>query len=252
MNNIIKYNIVIALVSLAFFSCKKAEERNCFKTAGEETSLIINLENSFDSLELYGNIIYNLIPDTLNKVVLEGGENLLPHIDVDYISPKRYKVSNENKCNFLRSYKKKVTANIHFKELGFIYFEGSENLTTLDTLKSSEFRMKIRDGAGSVNLLVENGYTSVVVTHGFGDFTIAGSSLITFLQCRTNSFCDARNLKTQNYIRAMSETQGEMKINADNTKLEAVINRGGNILYQGEPTDIELEKEGEGNLINID
>lgn len=252
MNLVFKYTYLASVTFLMLFSCKKAEERSCLKTTGEDTYLTIDIDNPFDSLELYSNIIYNLIPDTVNKIVLEGGENLLQHINIEYISPQRYKVSNENKCNFLRSFKKKVTANIHFKELGFLHFEGSENLTTKDTIKGAEFRMIIRDGAGSVKLLVESGYTSIVVSHGFGDFTIAGKSLITFLSCRTNSFCDATELITGNYLRVNSETQGDMKVNANNINLDAIINRGGNILYSGNPTEIDLEKNGDGNLINID
>lgn len=242
---------VIYLVSILFIfisSCKKSEERQCIKSAGDESERIEMISAPFDSLFLYDNIIYNLIPDTVNKVVFTGGENLLNFADLE-VESNKLKIKNNNRCNFLRSYQQKITATIHFEELNYIFFQGSEPLTALDSIKSNAFRMFIRDGAGSVNLMIDQGYTSIVIEHGYGDFTVKGKTVIAFLSCFSNSFCDATELYVSNNLIAHSNTQGEMRIRANSIPLEAKINQGGNIINYGTPSVIDLEKVGTGELI---
>jgi hypothetical protein len=240
---------IITILFLAI-SCKKAEDRACLKFVGDEASKTIPLEQT-DSLYLYDNLIYILVPDTSNFIELKGGENLLNHIECSNFNQK-LEVRNNNKCNFLRSYKKKIEAYIHIKELKFIHFEGAEKLTNEDTLVSGELRVFIRDGAGPVDLTVDNSYLSIAVTHGWGDFTMHGKTTNAFLNCNTNSFCNTADLIVDNELRVYSNTGGDMLVNAEGTLFNATIKRDGNILYTGNPVSIELENEGNGELLKIE
>jgi hypothetical protein len=231
-----------------FFACKKAEDRSCFKSVGDYNQRSLPMDTPFDSLFLYDNIIYQLIPDTMNKIVLEGGSNLLKHVSIES-GDGRLSVRNNNRCNFLRDYQKKITATIHFEELNYINFEGSEPLNTLDTLRSNNFRMFIKDGAGSVHLLVNQSYTSITIGHGYGDFTVSGFSEVAFLNCFTNSYCNARKLKVKDRLIVSSNTQGDMLVNADVIRLEAQTFRDGNIICQGEPDELDYQQIGNGSLI---
>ena len=237
------------IITILFFaiSCKKAEDRACLKFVGDEASKSIALEQT-DSLYLYDNLIYTLVPDTSNFIELKGGENLLNHIECSNYHDK-LEVRNKNKCNFLRSYKKKVEAYIHFKEIKFIHFEGAEKLTNEDTIVSGELRIFIRDGAGPVDLTVKNTYLSVVVTHGWGDFTMHGKTTNAFLNCNTNSFCNTLDLMVDNDLKVFSNTGGKMLVNAQGTFLNAIIKRNGDILYTGVPSSIELDDQGDGELL---
>lgn len=239
--------ILFALIILS--SCKKAEDRSCLKITGEETTKIVSLE-TVDSLFLYNNIIYTIIPDTSNYVELIGGKNLLNHIECLNFDQK-LEVRNKNKCNFLRSFKNKLNANIHVKKIKYIHFEGTENLSNSDTLKSGELRLVIRDGAGPVDLTVKNSYMSAVVTHGWGDFTIRGSTLSAFLNCSTNSFCNTTQLRVESDLKVYSNTGGNMTVNSHGAILEAIIKRDGHIFYQGTPNSIQLDKSGSGELIQL-
>jgi len=244
------YWIYILLISSILFSCKKAEDRSCLKFVGDESTKIIALEK-IDSLYLYDNIEYTLVPDNENFIELKGGKNLLNHIE--YLNyDDKLEVRNNNKCNFLRSYKKKVKAFIHVKEIKYIHFEGAEKLTNQDTLKSGELRLVIRDGAGPVELTVENSYMSAAITHGWGDFTLHGTTLTAFLNCSTNSFCNTTDLKVANDLKVFSNTGGNMVVNADGTDFNATIKRNGDILYTGVPNSIEVENTGDGELIGVD
>lgn len=241
--------IYIFLTLIILSSCKKAEDRSCLKNAGDETTKIVSLEST-DSLFLYNNIIYTIIPDTSSYVELIGGKNLLNHIECLSFDQK-LEVRNNNNCNFLRSFKKKVKANIHVEKITFIHFEGTESLSNLDTLISGELRLVIRDGAGPVDFTVKNGYMSAVVTHGWGDFTLRGSTSSAFLNCSTNSFCNTIDLHVESELKVYSNTGGNMTINASGTILDAIIKRDGNILYKGNPSSIKIDKSGSGELIKL-
>jgi hypothetical protein len=244
------YWIYIIVISFIAISCKKAEDRTCFKFVGDESTKIISLEKT-DSLYLFDNVVYTLVPDTINYVELKGGENLLNHIECLHYDDK-LEVRNNNKCNFLRSYKKKVEAFIHVKNIRFIHFEGAEKLINQDTLKSGELRLIIRDGAGPVELTVENGYMSATITHGWGDFTLHGTTYSAFLNCNTNSFCNTSDLNVDTDLKVYSNTEGNMTVNADGTNLHAITKRGGDILYKGVPNSIEIEDPGDGEVIGIE
>lgn len=243
-----KYVIVFSL--LVFFSCKKTEDRTCFKFAGDESELIVNTDMEIDSLLLYDNLYYTLIQANETKVVLTGGENLLSHIDLDFKNGS-LTINDKNKCKFLRSYKNKIFAKIYVDSISFIHYEGGKELKSLDTLYSNELRLLIRDGAGSTDLTLLNGYTSVVVSHGFGDFILRGETEIGFLNCNTNSFCDTRNFKVNNELIVKSNTVAKMLINTNQCKLFASILQRGNIEYIGVPTSISLNSSGVGQLLDL-
>lgn len=245
-----KVKLVLLVLVLGIFSCKKADERSCFKKAGAEKVVSITFEEDIDSLFLNDDLFYTLIPGNKTKIELVGGENLLTFIEVSAKNGK-LTVLNNNKCGFLRSYKHEIHAKIYIDSVTYIEYRGSSELKSKDTLFSNELRLEIKDGAGDVNLTVKNGYTSAVITHGFGNYILKGQTLIAFLNCNSNSYCDARGFTATESIFAYSNTVGDMLINADSVPLKAVILQSGNIKYIGAPNSKELIREGNGNLIDL-
>lgn len=249
--------MVKGIIKIAFlcgvallFSCKKAEDRACFKSIGEESTLTIPFASNIDSLYLNDNIFYTLVPGEEAKVEITGGKNLISFIDVHSDNGNLH-IGNGNKCAFLRSYDYKIEAKVYVKDITFIEYRGSSELKSQDTLFSPELRLNIKDGAGDVNLTVVNGYTSAKITHGFGNLILKGSALTAFLSCNTNSYCDAREFHTTDKLTVTSNTVSEMLINADNIHLDARIHRKGNIRYVGTPSSIALNRTGTGQLIDI-
>lgn len=241
---------LMILIILVFFSCEKAEDRVCFKSTGDHSERTINTLENIDSLNLYDDIYYTLQQSNETKVVLTGGKNLLAHIDVDF-NNGNLTINNNNKCKFLRSYKNKIRAKIYVDSITYIYYEGAKELISKDTLRSKELRLLIRDGAGSTDLTLINGYTSATVTNGFGDFTLKGKTLYGFLSCSSNSYCDTRSFLVNNELVVKSNTVGKMLVNVNQSKLFATIHKSGNIEYVGDPTSIVLTNNGEGYLVDL-
>lgn len=230
-------------------SCKKSEDRACWKFAGE-TKTIEQSFDKIDSLFLHKDIVYELIQSTENKIEVVGGENLIHFIDFD-VEGGNLAISNKNKCAFLRSYKKKVTVKIYASNLKYIYSESSENISSQNTLTYPYLAILIRDGAGKVTLEVQNQSLQIDVTSGWGDFEITGSTNYLGVFCRTGSFCDTRNLSVNISCYAFSRSTGDMYINANDCTLEAYVESRGNIYYTGEPTVISETITGEGELIAL-
>lgn len=245
-----KNTILFLILVIGLFSCKKANERACFKVKGDIITTQVPIYGNIDSLFLHDDLYYTLIPGKESKVVLTGGENLLPFIEVSSDDGK-LTIRNKNKCKFLRYLKNKIYASIYVDSITYIEYLGSRGLQNEDTLYSSELRLFITDGAGEVNLTLKNGYTSAIVTYGVGNFILHGQTSIAYFSCRSNSFCDARDFKSTQSLTVNSNTQADMLINAENTHLEATIQQKGNIKYIGSPIDKSVTQEGEGKLIYL-
>ncbi len=243
--------IFICCSLLVLLSCTKADNRRCFKSAGEEDEKVIELE-SFDKLLLKEKIRYVLIQDTVEKIVLKGGKNLLNFIEYSIVDGT-LELSNGNTCAFLRSFKKKVTAEIHFKELINIHFEGTEPLTNEGTLQFNWLTFLIRDGAGSVDLKMNAEAIHATISHGWGDFTFSGQVAYANFNINSNGFCDTYGMQVLDSLTVISKTQGTVKVNAANAQFKAEINGDGDIWYIGNPIGAPiLNRYGKGELIKKD
>lgn len=244
-----KFGIGIASLLIVLFACKKPEDRSCWKFTGAEVEKTIEVD-AFDQLEIHEHIECVLVQDSVFKVVLTGGENLLNLIDVQ-VENKKMTLSNRNKCNFLRSYKKKkIVAEVHFKSLVNIDFRGSDPLTNRDTLYTNWFTLAIKDGAGPVTLTLKADAIFAGVSHGWGDFTLYGSTNSAKFDVASNGYCDVTNLKIKDSLTFVSRTSATCKINTEGVPLRAETKSYGDIWYYGYPLSTEFERLGDGNLID--
>jgi hypothetical protein len=94
--------LLLGLLIVTTFSCKKSEDRRCFKSTGEEGVREVTLESPVDSLFLNDNFTYRLVPDETEYILVTGGENVISFVDIDQATG-RIEVSNSNKCNLKKS-----------------------------------------------------------------------------------------------------------------------------------------------------
>ena len=238
------YIILILIV----FSCKKPEDRACIKSTGELKTVEINVP-TFDKLWLGPHMKYVLVQDTVEKVVISGGENLLNFITTN-VENNTLVITNENKCNFLRTYKKNITVEIHVKDLIKVEFEGTKELSCQNQLVQNNVLFLIRDGAGEVNLnLLANSLTTIV-THGWGNFKLEGTVNFLKLEVKSNGFGSTYNMDVNDSIYVISTTAENIAVNCDNALMRAEIGSIGDIEYKGFPSFLQLDKYGSGELID--
>lgn len=237
-------SLVLLLVSFLVFSCKKPENRTCFKLLGSETTKEISLA-SFDRLDLREHVKYVLIQDSLDKVVLKGGKNLLNLIEVKSESGL-LTIENKNRCGFLRNAKKVVVAEIHFTKLVNIRFIGTEPLTNEGTIQTDYFTFYSRDGAGDVILDLNAIEINAEANHGWCNFTLTGTTQKARICAKSNSYCDVTGLAVTDSLYVASETVGDIKVNANNLVIYGYITQSGNILYKGTPLGVDVLLNGTG------
>ena len=238
--------LIVIILFLA--GCKKEENSHCFKVIGDEVVKEFSMDY-FDKLELYQHVEFVLVQDTINKVILTGGENLLNDITFT-VSDKTLIVKNNNKCNFLRRYDRVVKAEIHFVDLLALDFRGTESVTNIGTLNSFWFTMVLIEGSGSVKLNINADIVNVY-SASYTDFTFTGQASEAEFTLRSNSYCDTYGLKLKKSLKIESSSVGLAKVNADKVELKAEINYEGNIDYIGYPISSIVSKKGQGDLVDM-
>ena len=236
------------MIALVFFSCKKPEDRRCIKGAGDLVTIERPL-TSFYSLDLGPHIQYVLVQDTVEKVVLTGGENLLNFITTEIIGGKLI-IQNTNRCNFLRSYKKVVVVEIHLKQIGNVLFQGTKELNCQNQLNLQSLTFVMKNGAGQCNLNVNTSVLYLAAVQGWGNFTCKGSTDYLRMDIRENGFGDAYELQINDSLNVVSYSSEVIKVNAEGAQFRTEIGSNGDVWYKGVPVFIEYNQYGTGSLLD--
>jgi hypothetical protein len=240
--------LVFGLLVLLFSNCKKANERTCWKSAGEQTTKIIPV-SAFEKLELYEHIKYTLIQDSLDFIEIKAGKNLIDLIEISSEN-SILKIENLNKCNFLGYQKRKVAVEIHVRNLKEIYFKGTDSLVNKGILNLSNLNVEIEDGAGSIDFNINAESLNFIVPHGWGDFKLKGLTKFFRVDIDGSGYFDTRELQVQDSISILSISPILSKINAENCKLKVELNGEGDLWYYGIPTALLKNEYSKGRVIN--
>lgn len=240
--------IVILMLLFVFVSCKKAEDRRCTKFSGKTAEKEIELPD-FDKVFFGSHIKFVLVQGLENKMVVKGWENLNNHITSDVVDGT-LRIENKNKCRFLRSYKKVVTVELHFKELFNIIYEGTEELNSNGVLNFSYLTILMRDGAGTLNINLNAQTLDLICSNGWCNYQLQGNVNYANFKVQSNGFGDASSLLIADSLIVRSSTSEQLYFNADAALLRVEINNYGNVYYRGVPNFIEFNKYGSGELIN--
>jgi len=163
------YFIIIILLS----SCATED---CFHSTGKNRTEKRILP-VFTRIEVKDNIELVLVQDTTLPPFIEitAGENLFDKITTEVIDNKLI-IRNQNQCNWVRDYDRKIVAKLNIHSVSYIGHFGSESLTNQDTIKldSTYFESKSNADA-SLTLSV---YTLNVDLKAAGDLTLNGNNAV--------------------------------------------------------------------------
>lgn len=237
-----KFTLYILLI-ITIISCTK--HNAAFKTTGK----IIKehrLLSDFNEIEL--NNIFNvyITNDTINKITLEGGTNLLPFIKTE-VNNNTLTIKDNNKCNWLRSYKKETNLYISAKSLSSLIINGECNVYSTDTIKCNEFSVVVFSGIAKVDLTVNNAITHLTVHAGTGDYTLRGKTNYAYLYSFGTCYFWAKELNADN-IYVTNKSTGNDYIFANN-EIRGEINGSGNIYYSGNPQTVDIKQTSTGRVI---
>jgi hypothetical protein len=241
----VKYAVFISTI-LLLVSCKKATQRTCLKSYGEDSQLEIPID-SVSNFMLYKNLNYHIYQDTLRKIIIRGGANVIQMVDVRNISGE-LSIQNKNKCNFLRDYDKHIQVEIHYPFYHRIYSETEDSLVFKDTIYSSYLYVDQALGGGNVILHMEGGTLVLIARNGVGSYEVSGHVNHADLRIQNGASGNARQLKSPHFELDHNST-GKLFVNLDSAQAIVAIKGTGDVFYSGDPDTIIVNQTGVGEII---
>lgn len=237
-------SFLYTLVLLCFLSCKKENLGDCFKSTGDKTIETRAVE-TFSKLKLHDNINLFLTQSPTNKMEIEAGENIVKHVETSF-SDGTLEIKNNNKCNWVRSFKRKINVYLSCPNLTEITYYGSGEILFVNEFQLQEFKLNMWESSGNISLKIRANKVELKSHTGPGDIYCEGEVDEFVAYLNGVGRIDCRNFVAQNGL-CVNRNVGNVKVNVQNS-LKADISGDGNIEYTGSPT-IELIRSGRGNLI---
>ena len=239
------YYFVLSFV-LALSSCNKENSCDCFKSTGDIITEARNV-SSFNKIYLEDNINLYISIGTSYSLSIEAGSHLQSLIKSEVTDSCLY-LKNENKCNWVRSYKKKINAYITCKSIQDInYNSASGNIYTLDTIHSDFFQVDDFGGSGELNLLLVSKNSYFRNHTGPADIIVKGKSQNAYIYSAGNGLVDLKEYLSD-YVVVNNFSTNNCFTNV-NKELDATIGSLGDIYYTGNPNSIKSNITGSGKLI---
>lgn len=228
-------------------SCKKSEDRACFKSLGK-TVKEWRPAAGFDFIYLHDNINLVITQDTFHSIEVEAPENLLRFIKTD-IEGTDLTIKNLNKCDFLRSYKYEINVYVSLVSLENIYFTGSGKITSANTIKTPELVINFWSASGTLDMAVEAGTSACNMHTGPGDITLKGSAGVGSVYSMGNGFMHLNDFSI-GYAFVNNSGTGDFFINVQK-EMSVAIHSLGSVYYTGDPLMKKTEITGKGELIKL-
>ncbi|MBI4646739.1 MAG: DUF2807 domain-containing protein [Bacteroidia bacterium] len=238
---------LLFLFSFFIYSCKEKNICNCLKRTGR----VVTAENhlpEFHNVVIKDMCYLYLEQDTINKIKITCGNNLLPLIKYDILDDTLY-ISNHNICTWSRSYKEKIEIFVTFQSLKCLRIESGCDIQALDTISENELMVEVWGRITTTNLLLHCNIFRLNLHAANGDYTLSGASNIFYLYNVGTGYVFADRLITEiSYI--TSNSDGDSYVNVSK-ELDAQVLGKGNVYYSGNPEKIKILETYKGRVINI-
>lgn len=242
--------LMFILAVVCITSCKKPEDRACFKSAGDLTSITFDLPD-FETVKILEKLEVTLIQDSINYIEIHGRNHLIHQVAFEINDEGVLVLENKNKCGFLRAYKKnEIQIDLHVKTLREIQFFGTFDLHTKGIINTPTFTLKTEDSGATAHLNVNCGQLFISQGHGYGDFTVSGTCNTARIMIQSNGFGNTEHLIVANELYVSNNTPVTSTVNIDGAIATIAINGTGNVIYKGVADSLIRVGSGSGMLVN--
>ena len=237
---------LVLLITISFSSCKKKDIGDCFKSTGEITEEVREVEK-FSKLIIRDNIEIVLSPSSSNLLTVSAGKNLMNKILTE-INGDTLIISNNNSCNWVRDFDVPITVYLPVSQLEEIEYRSIGDINCTDTIFSNTLEINVFEGAGTLNILTNSNIVRSNLHYGTADIKVSGKCNLSFIYSASFGLVDNRNLISQ-MVYVTTKSSNNLYLNAEQN-LTASIENIGNIYYSGSP-DISLQQSSSGQLIKL-
>jgi hypothetical protein len=238
----LKHSISFIFAGLLLNACG-GNAPDCMKSTGKITKEQRTI-SPFNTIQLSGNVNLILTDDTTGVITVEAGEHLLKKIKTE-MDGGRLNITNENTCNWVRSFKEPRNIYIGIKNATNIFHYGPGIISTERQIMKDSLFMHLY-GNGSINLNLDSKYVWLDMDK-LGDFTLRGKTetLLAYI-IGTGQLNSEGMSSKKTYV--TSKGQGDASVRSDSL-MAAYIENSANVYYSGTPVVIGGSSTGKGQLI---
>ena len=181
------------------------------------------------------------------SVAVEGGAHLLEQV-VTEVEDGTLTVRNENRCNWVRSFRPRITVRVPLESVVELELRGTGDVHAADTVRQQVFRIEQRNAQGTVDLPLAVDTCYVGLHTGAGDVRLAGRCSVAYLYSGFMGPIDAGALAAQ-------------EVNVNNSGVADIICRAqqrlnvqlfdvGDVRYYGDPL-VQATVTGSGFVVRL-
>jgi hypothetical protein len=240
-----KFAVVAFAAALFAISCNREKAPDCFQSAGEYNTEKRLLEE-FSSIELHDYIQYELCDTNFFGVEVTAPGNLISDIKTE-VTDSKLRVRNTNSCNFVRSYKNRITVRLYAPQFSDIQNFSTGDITSVNVIVDALFSIENRGAAGTQHLTLHCDTVNLASHTGVSDAFLNGQCDVVKLFNQGLGITDARALSA-NYAFVNNSSLNDVYVQS-HSYLFGYIQFSGNIFYEGNPQTIDEQIEGDGDII---
>lgn len=233
------------MLCIVLIGCNREKAPDCLQAAGELKTVRRDLDE-FTSIELNDYIQYELCDTSYFGVEVTAPANLIPEINTS-VEDGKLTVHNGNSCNFMRSYKNKITVRICAPDFADIQNYSTGDMRSMNQITGKKFSIDNRSAAGVQTFDVQVDTANVASHTGVSDTYVTGKSDVVYLFSQGLGIVNASTLDA-NYAFVNNSSLNNVYVRSSNY-LFAYLQFSGNIFYSGNPQFIDRDVEGTGALI---
>lgn len=237
--------ILIFMLGAVLMSCNKDTAPDCFKKAGIDAT-VSRMLTHFDTIELKDYIQIQLVQSEEYKVEITAPINVIPKIRTA-VENGVLTIENGNTCNFVRSFKHKISVRIYAPHFYNIQNRCTGDISTLETVHDNYFKIENHHASGNISIAFEGDSISALIQTGVSDITITGEVFKAELFNQGLGKIDAEELRSnQAYIN--NSSINDIYAWSEGYVFSKIV-YSGNVYLRGTPDLIDRDISGSGEII---
>ncbi len=238
----------ITVIIVSNWKCGKGNACDCFKGTGN----VIQEERqlpTFHSVYLEDNVNLIFQEDTVQKIIVQAGKNLIRLVKTEMRGDELY-IHNDNKCNFTRRYDIPINVYIHYVRNQFYSIKSKATSVISNSNPCTNDSIDLQtESSGDINFQFSGSTIVHTHQHGAGDITISGVCAQLVIYSTGTGFTLADGC-TSDYTWTYTNTTGKITLGTTNS-LVVIIDGSGNIYYRGNPASINTTYNSTGRLLPL-
>jgi len=239
----------IPLLALLLLGCERDQMDDCFTSTGALQQELRSVE-PFTSIDLTDRVDLIFEQRAANSIVVEAGEALLAQVSTE-VKDGTLHISNGNTCNWVRSFKPRITVRVPVAQVEKLTVRGTGNVSCADSIIRPRFVLEQWGAVGTVHLLLDVGQVDCALHTGAGDAILEGRCSSTAnLFSGIMAPIDASRMRTR-FVDVTNTGVSDIRC-WPTVWITAQISGVGDVYYRNGPINITSTATGAGQLIGFD